>query len=123
VPVLRYEDAPEFQLLGISVRGLASPSRGAHETVMYRVILAPGDELPRHHHDHEEVFHVLSGTLTAFLDGDPIPVDEGDTVMIPPGVAHHAVAGDDGAQVLAVLPTGAVMIRPDGQRLRPPWAE
>ena len=123
MPVLRYDDAPEFDLSGIPVLGLAAPSRGAHETLMYRVSLGPGDELPRHHHDHEEVFHVLSGSLTAFLDGEEIEVTEGDTVMIPPGVPHHSVGGRGGAQVLAVLPTGTAMIRSDGQRVQPPWTE
>jgi quercetin dioxygenase-like cupin family protein len=123
VPVLRSENAPEFDVDGIRVRGLASPSRGAHETMMYRVVMSPGDELPRHHHDHEEVFHVLSGSLLAVLDGEEHSVAEGDTVMIPPGVPHHSVAGEDGAIFLAATPTGTSMIRPDGQRVQPPWAE
>lgn len=123
MPVLRYDDAPEFDLSESRVRGLAAPSRGAHETTTYRVALAAGDELPRHEHDHEEVLHVLSGSMTAHLDGEVIALAEGDTVVIPPGVPHHSTGGPEGAQVLAVMPTGTGLIRPDGQRVVPPWAE
>lgn len=37
MPILRFDDAPEFELAGIRIRGLASPSRGAAETMTYRV--------------------------------------------------------------------------------------
>ena len=122
MPILRYDDAPTFDLNGISVRGLASPSRGAAETMSYRVDLASGQSLPEHRHDHEEVFHVLSGALTVSLDGEENELGVGDTVMIPPGVSHFSyVAEHATAALLAVMPSGTVMIRPDGERVSPPW--
>jgi len=124
MPILRFDDAPEFELAGARVRGLASPSRGATETTMYRVELGPGLRLQKHTHDHEEVFHVLEGSATAVLDGVEQLVAAGDTGMIPPGVEHYAFTGEGGTAVfLATMPTGTVMIRPDGERLLPPWAE
>jgi quercetin dioxygenase-like cupin family protein len=120
--ILRFDDAPRFELNGIAVRGLASPSRGASETMSYRVDLASGQSLPEHRHDHEEVFHVLSGRLTVSLDGQETRLDAGDTVMIPPGVSHFSYVGQDGdAVLLAVMPIGTIMIRPDGERVAPPW--
>ena len=122
MPILRFEDAPTFDLNGIAVRGLASPSRGATETMTYRVDLAPAQQLPMHTHDHEEVFHVLRGRLIVSLDDEESALGPGDTVMIPRGVSHFSYTRDgEGAELLAVMPSGTSMIRPDGERVSPPW--
>jgi quercetin dioxygenase-like cupin family protein len=124
MPIVKSDDAPEFDLAGVSIRGLSSPSRGALETMSYRVDLRPGQRLPEHTHDHEEVFHVLSGSITVSLDGEETPLGPGDTVMIPPGVSHFSYAdGSLAAAILAMMPVGTVMIRPGGERLPPPWGE
>jgi quercetin dioxygenase-like cupin family protein len=122
VPILKFDDAPEFDLAGVRVRGLSSPSRGALETTSYRVDLQPGQRLPEHTHDHEEVFHVLSGPIAVSLDGAETLLGPGDTVMIPPGVSHFAYAGaSEACAILAMMPVGTIMIRPDGERAVPPW--
>ena len=122
MPILRSDDAPAFDLNGVAVRGLASPSRGATETMTYRVDLGSGQRLPEHRHDHEEVFHVIDGRLVVWLDGDETELGRGDTVMIPPGVSHFSYeAAGASATLLAVMPVGTVMIRPDGERVSPPW--
>jgi quercetin dioxygenase-like cupin family protein len=122
MPIVKFDDAAEFDLAGIRVRGLSSPSRGALETMSYRVDLQPGQRLPEHTHDHEEVFHVLSGPLTVSLDGEETLLGAGDTVMIPPGVSHFSYAdGSEPCAILAMMPVGTIMIRPDGERIAPPW--
>jgi len=122
MPIVKFDDAAEFDLAGIRVRGLSSPSRGALETMSYRVDLQPGQRLPEHTHDHEEVFHVLSGPLTVSLDGEETLLGAGDTVMIPPGVSHFSYADGSGpCAILAMMPVGTIMIRPDGERIAPPW--
>jgi quercetin dioxygenase-like cupin family protein len=122
MPILKIDDAPAFDLAGVYVRGLASPSRGALETTCYLVELGPGQRLPEHSHDHEEVFHVMSGNLTVALDGRETALAAGDTVMVPPGVSHFSYAGPDGtAELLMMMPVGTIMIRPDGERAAPPW--
>ena len=113
MPIVKSDDAPEFDLAGVRVHGLSSPSRGALETMSYRVDLGPGQRLPDHTHDHEEVFHVLSGTITVSLDGEETPLGPGDTVMVPPGVSHFSYA--DGAQasaLLAMMPVGTIIDPP-----------
>jgi quercetin dioxygenase-like cupin family protein len=122
MPILRSEDAPEFDLNGIALRGGASPSRGATETMTWRITFAPGQRLPEHTHDHEEVFHVVEGELTASLDGEETRVRAGDTVVIPVGVRHTSFTDDaTSALLLSIMPTGTVMIRADGERVSPPW--
>lgn len=123
MPILKFDDAPEFDLNGALVRGLASPSRGALETMCWRIEMTPGQRLPEHTHDHEEVFHVLSGRLTASLDGEETVVLTGDTVMIPPGVSHFAYAGEEAAKFLTMMPLGTLMIRPNGEVVPLPWGK
>src|SRR5690242_10130488 len=49
----------------------------------------PGQVLPRHRHAHEhEVFDVLAGTGTVWLDGEAMVVGPGDSIFVPAGVEH-----------------------------------
>lgn len=124
MPILRFDDAPEFELSGIRIRGLASPSRGATETMTYRVELAGGQRLPDHTHDHEEVSHVVSGRWTVSIDGEESALAPGDTVVIPAGVTHGSYTREgDEAVILTSMPVGTVMFRPDGEQVSPPWGE
>src|SRR5581483_1406814 len=49
----------------------------------------PGQILPRHTHAHEhEVFDVVEGVGTVWLDGKPIEARAGMTIFVPAGVEH-----------------------------------
>lgn len=49
----------------------------------------PGQALPRHRHEHEhEVFDVLAGTGTIWLDGKSIEAGPGAIIFVPAGVEH-----------------------------------
>jgi quercetin dioxygenase-like cupin family protein len=51
--------------------------------------LLPGQVLPRHCHAHEhEVFDVLAGTGTLWLDGERMSAGPGTVIFVPAGVAH-----------------------------------
>jgi quercetin dioxygenase-like cupin family protein len=121
VPIVRSEDAPTFDLEGSIVTGLASPQRGATETMTYRVSLGPDSALPPHRHDHEEVFYLAAGSLTAVLDGREHAVELGDSVIIPAGVLHHSFTSERSAELIVAMPCGTTFIRPDGDRGVPPW--
>ena len=45
MPVIPAATAPSFTAPGLAVTGLAAPSRGATETSVWRLTLAPGDAL------------------------------------------------------------------------------
>ncbi len=49
----------------------------------------PGQVLPRHCHAHEhEVFDILFGTGTVWLDGEPVTAGPGISIFVPAGVEH-----------------------------------
>ncbi len=49
----------------------------------------PAQILPRHRHEHEhEVFDVLAGTGTVWLDGEPVEAGPGASIFVPAGVEH-----------------------------------
>jgi quercetin dioxygenase-like cupin family protein len=49
----------------------------------------PGQVLPRHRHAHEhEVFDVVAGAGTIYVDGRAIPAGPGTSVFVPAGVEH-----------------------------------
>ena len=124
MPVIRRDDAPMFELGGVRVRGGASPTRGANDVLLFRVILERDAAMPRHTHDHDETYQVVSGSATAEIGGESFEIDEGDTVVIPAGVEHAAfVDGGRRAELVSSMLRGTVMIRPSGERVTPPWAE
>ena len=121
MPIVRSQDAPTFDLQGNRVTGLASPERGATEIMTYKVSLGPDSALPQHRHDHEEVFYLASGSLTAVLDGEEVPVGTGDTAIIPAGVLHHSYTGGEAAELVVGMLSGTKFIKPDGDQSVPAW--
>lgn len=121
MPILKREDAPTFDVSSIRILGLAAPSRGSAETMMWRMTFPPDEALPAHTHDHEEVFHVLDGHLAIELDGVDHELEPGDTAIVPAGTLHRAHTEAERAELLSAMPVGTVMIREDGERTAPPW--
>jgi putative monooxygenase len=54
--------------------------------------LAPGDRVAEHLHPHSEEFlHVIAGTLEMSVDGSPVLLRPGDSLLVPIGVRHRLV--------------------------------
>jgi putative monooxygenase len=54
--------------------------------------LEPGDFVTEHYHPYSEEFlHVVDGELTMTLDGEPIELTAGDSLLVPIGVRHRLV--------------------------------
>ena len=62
-----------------------------HMTFAYYDIV-PGSAVHPHHHDEEEVWHVIEGELEMALDGTTRIVGAGEAVVVPSGVEHGAAA-------------------------------
>ena len=114
--------APRFDLDGTHVIGLASPSRGAAETSVWRLTLDPGASSPEHTLDREEVFVALAGTARAVIDGRVTDVCAGDALIVPPAVPFTiANPGPEAFEAVTCLPVGGTATVA-GEPMTPPWA-
>jgi mannose-6-phosphate isomerase-like protein (cupin superfamily) len=114
--------APRFDVGGTHVIGLASPSRGAAETSVWRLTLDPGSSSPEHTLDREEVFVALAGTARAVTDGHVTDVRPGDALIVPPAVPFTiANPGPEPFEAVVSLPVGG-SATVAGEAMTPPWA-
>jgi mannose-6-phosphate isomerase-like protein (cupin superfamily) len=123
VTIIREADAPCFQLPGLTVRGLASPRRGARETSVWRILLAPGTPGTPHAVTREEVFVATAGTAQVTLAGGTSELRTGDALVVPAGVPFSlANVGDEPFEAIVSFPVGGQAVVGDGA-FTPPWAE
>ncbi len=72
-----------------------------------RVVKTKG-EFTRHRHlETDEVFLVLSGSLTIRLDDDEVTLGPGQLYVVPRGV-HHQPVSIDGADVVLIEPSTTI---------------
>jgi mannose-6-phosphate isomerase-like protein (cupin superfamily) len=122
--IIRKADAPLFERDGTHATGYASPSRGATETSVWRLELAPGAQSPVHSLDREEIFIALSGRAQGRLGERSFELGAGDCLVVRPG--ERFSIGNPGGQpfaAVACMPVGGRATLEDGQTLVPPWAE
>lgn len=68
-----------------------------------RVVKTQGEFTWHSHPETDELFLVLTGTLTIRLDDDEVELSPGQLFVVPRGVRHQPVS-PDGAHVLLVEP-------------------
>jgi quercetin dioxygenase-like cupin family protein len=124
MPLISSFDAPTFTLDQLTVVGLASPSRHAAQTSVWRLSLAPGAEGAEHSVDREEIFVALAGSAEFVLDGSVVRVGQGDALVVPASTPIRVcVRGAEAFEAVCVLPIGAKASMPGGEPFVPPWAE
>lgn len=64
--------------------------------------LAPGESVTEHYHPYSEEFlHVVAGTLDMLMDGQPVRLRSGDSLLVPIGMRHRLTnTGTDRAQAV-----------------------
>lgn len=88
---------------GSEIRELMHPLvQGNHAQSLAEAIVPAGKRTKRHRHaQSEELYHVTAGQGHMFLGDEAFIVEVGDTVCIPPGVAHCIEAiGDEALKIL-----------------------
>lgn len=67
--------------------------------------ISPGAANPRHVHPNcEEVLHVLRGRIVHTLGDEEVVLEAGDTIAVPPLVAHNARnVGEEVAELLVAF--------------------
>lgn len=75
---------------GSTIRELMHPSQGMNRNQsLAEAIVAPGAATRRHRHrESEELYHVTAGVGRMTLGTETFDVIPGDTICIPPGIAH-----------------------------------
>jgi quercetin dioxygenase-like cupin family protein len=64
-----------------------------------QLVLKKGATVPRHSHTNEQYSWIISGVLKFIFDDREILVGKGEILVIPPNVAHSAVALEDTVDV------------------------
>src|SRR5579863_9885071 len=64
-----------------------------------QLVLKKGATVPRHSHANEQYSWIISGSLKFIFDDREILVGAGEILVIPPNVAHAALALEDTVDV------------------------
>ncbi|MFI5286119.1 MAG: cupin domain-containing protein [Candidatus Dormibacteria bacterium] len=72
-----------------------------------RVVKTRGEFTRHRHPDTDELFLVLTGTLTLRMDAGDVDLRRGDLYVVPRG-AYHQPVSVDGAEVMLIEPTTTV---------------
>jgi mannose-6-phosphate isomerase-like protein (cupin superfamily) len=102
--VSRYREIePYVTKDGSIIRELMHPDHHpAARQSLAEAIVAPHRQTRRHKHlESEEIYHIVAGCGKMGMADEEFEVVKGDTVLIPPGVAHYLV--NDGVSELRVL--------------------
>ena len=75
----------------------------ANEMLLSMVDIDAHAVVPMHNHPHEQAGTIISGRLQMTIDGEARWLEPGDSYIIPGGVDHKAVAGDEPARALDVF--------------------
>lgn len=75
---------------------------GAGATLAFGT-LQPGHEPRPHSHPHEQIVYIVSGHGTFTVGEETAEVKQGDLLVVPSGVEHYAVAGDEPLVDLSVF--------------------
>ena len=124
MPVLNAPTAPTHDLGGTRFTSLATPSRGATDTAVWKVEILPGTPATPHALTREEVFVVLEGKASVRIAGNAGQAEAGDAIVVPPGTEFElANAGAGPLRLLCCLPVGGQARLADGSTFTPPWAQ
>jgi quercetin dioxygenase-like cupin family protein len=104
--VLTQAEAKRLSLAGRKSLEIVSGEKGARGVTLRLVeiaVPAPGETSrgSHHHSDFEECTFVLSGKGTTYADSGEYPLQQGDTILIPPGEKH--VTRNTGNEPLVLL--------------------
>lgn len=115
-PLVRVHESeiPADRRRGAEIRTLLSPRNAKSVSGFLGVArLQPGESIAEHYHPYSEEFlHVVRGDLEMRLNGEPVRLGPGDSLLVPIGVRHRLVnVGTEEAH--AVFHLSPLAPRPD----------
>ena len=82
---------------------LTAPIKAAEglEVIVSDVVIPPGAQVPRHYHPGEEFLYLVEGSAVHVEEGKPdLPLNAGDSYVIPPNAVHAPIGGPQGARAV-----------------------
>jgi quercetin dioxygenase-like cupin family protein len=99
MPFINIDQIPAFEVLpGVRIRA----PHGGNLMLSY-LEMEQGAVVPRHSHPHEQGGILLKGKMELTIGDDVRVVEPGAMYLIPPNVAHKAIAVDGPVVVLDVF--------------------
>ena len=77
---------------------------GAPNFAMRLFEIGPNGYTPKHTHGWEHEVFIVSGSGYVFKDGKEIPIKKDTFLLVPKGELHQFIAGDDGMNMICVVP-------------------
>lgn len=123
--VLNDASGRTYTMHGVTFTSHASSATGAAQLAGWCADFEPHSPGQPHRMSHEELLHVLTGTLTVDIDGQRFEAGTGDTVLIPAGASFCANnLSDQPARAWVVTTLGmTATMDADGSPITPPWAQ
>lgn len=122
VPVVPAHLAVPFEAHGSRFLSYVAPSRGSRQLCAWRLEVPAGLRGVPHRPSREEVLLLLTGELSAVVDGTRSTLRPGDVLVVPAGAELSVDAGPEGAAAWVTTTPGLQAVLPDGSRFTPPWA-
>lgn len=122
--IIRSSDALKFNTPNAVVTPLATRRTGAGQVGLIHQCMQVGQCNPQHSHTTEEVMYILSGSVNVSVKGEIKTLHPGDVLIVPANTLHGIEnAGDSSAEWLIISPAGMGFHDPNGNPIRPDWAE
>lgn len=121
--VIPQAEVQEFKMLGNSIRGLATKSKGSGQFEVWRSSLPPGSSTPPNHvHDTDEVFVFLRGKGKAVVNGKETEFSAPCTVVLPANIPHYYVnTGDEPTDAIVVIGADSKIYDSEKKLMNLPW--
>ena len=123
--VTRLADVPPFSMNGVTIYGLATPSRGARQVEVWLSRMESEAETPIHSHSAEEVIVVLRGRGEARLIGKETVTFEAPCTLVLPALELHQISntGREILELIANIPAASKIFDERGIEMMLPWRE
>jgi len=89
---------------GIRFYPMITEKDGAPNFAMRLFEFAPSGHTPRHTHAWEHEVVITAGSGFVLKEDRKIPIEKDDFILVPPGMLHQFIAGDDGMDMVCVVP-------------------
>lgn len=100
------------------IQGIKRQIFTGDKVMLGRLYFPKGALVPSHHHESEQITHVLKGALRFIVDGTEVVVREGQLLHIPSNAEHSAEALEETDEIDSFSPIRADWLNGEDSYLR-----